>query len=213
MTGIAAALVLNIGTLTTEVVDSMKRAARAANQKGIPVVLDVCGAGATAYRNQKSQELLDAARIDVIKGNRSEIASVAGLQADTRGVDAGEVAADMRTVAQSLAARRACVVVVTGAEDVVASGDGVLLVRNGHPIMANLVGTGCMATSVIGTFAAAEPGRVAQAAAAGLACFEIAAEQAVKHTQSPTAFKQRLFDEVFGLDEQSVESMQRIVAG
>jgi hydroxyethylthiazole kinase len=213
MTGIASALVLNIGTLTTEVVDSMKRAARAANQKGIPVVLDVCGAGATRFRNQKSQELLDGARIDVIKGNRSEIASIAGLEAETKGVDAGDVVADLRTVARNLAARRGCTVVVTGAEDIVASGHQVLLVRNGDPMMANLVGTGCMATSVIGTFAGASPDRLAEAAAAGLACFEIAAEQAVEHADGPATFKQRLFDQVFRLDGKTIEAKQQVADG
>jgi hydroxyethylthiazole kinase len=213
MTGIASALVLNIGTLTTEVVDSMKLAARAANQKGIPVVLDVCGAGATRFRNQKSQELLDAAHIDVIKGNRSEIASIAGLEAETKGVDAGEVAADLRTVAKNLAVKRGCTVVVTGAEDIVAGGNRVLLVRNGDPMMANLVGTGCMATSVIGTFAGASPDRLVEAAAAGLACFEIAAQRAVEQADGPATFKQHLFDQVFLLDGKTIEAKQQVADG
>ncbi|MBN2575283.1 MAG: hydroxyethylthiazole kinase [Deltaproteobacteria bacterium] len=211
MTGIASALVLNIGTLTTDVTDSMKLAAVAANQKGIPVVFDVCGAGATPYRDQKSLEILDAAKIGVIKGNSSEIARVAGLAVATKGVDAGHVAADMREVARSLSAQRACTVVVTGAEDIVAGDGKLFLVRNGHPMMANVVGTGCMAASSIGTFAAAAPDRVPEATAAGLACFEIAAELAVQKSDGPVAFKQQLFDCVFRLDEKQVESLQRVV--
>ena len=70
---IASALVLNIGTLTVDLVEAMKLAARSANQKGIPVILDVCGAGATALRDQKCQELLSEVRINVIKGNASEV--------------------------------------------------------------------------------------------------------------------------------------------
>lgn len=210
MTGIAQALVLNIGTLTTELVESMKRSAQAANRKRIPVVLDVCGAGATAYRNRESEELLAAATIDVIKGNASEIASIAGLHAETKGVDAGVVTADLATVARGLAARRGCTVVVTGAEDLVVSADRLLRVANGHPMMANVVGTGCMAASTIGTFVAANPERLVDAAAAGLVCYEIAAEQAVAHSDGPMAFKQRLFDEVFALDEQRVEAAQRL---
>jgi hydroxyethylthiazole kinase len=210
MTGIASALVLNIGTLTTPVVEAMKQAAVAANQKGIPVVFDVCGAGATPFRDEKSLEILNTAKIAVIKGNASEIARVAGLAVATKGVDAGAVAADLAEVAAGLAARRACTVVITGPEDIVA-GDGQLLrVKNGHPMMANLVGTGCMATSVIGTFAGATPARVPEAAAAGLACFEIAAEQAARKTKGPAAFKQELFDCIFALDEKLVESMQKV---
>jgi hydroxyethylthiazole kinase len=210
MTGIASALVLNIGTLTTDLVESMKQAAVAANRKGIPVVFDVCGAGATPYRDQKSLEILDAAKIDVIKGNRSEIARVAGLAVETKGVDAGQVSADLAEVAGRLAAKRACTVVITGAEDLVAGGGRLWRVRNGDSMMSNLVGTGCMATSVIATFAGATPDQLPEAAAAGLACFEIAAELAVRQADGPGAFKLRLFDCVFKLDETQVETMQKV---
>ena len=210
MTSLGSALVLNIGTLTTELVDSMKLAAAAANRKGIPVVLDVCGAGATAYRDRKCTEILDAAKIDIIKGNSSEIARVAGQAVETKGVDAGQVAADLREVAVSLSGKRTCTVVITGAEDIVAGQGKVFRVRNGHPMMANLVGTGCMATSVIGTFAGATPGQIPEAAAAGLACYEIAAEQAVKKSDGPSSFKQQLFDCIFRLDEKQILAMQQV---
>ena len=86
MSAMASALVLNIGTLTVEFVEAMKLAARSANQKGIPVILDACGAGATALRDQKCLELLNEVRIDIIKGNASEVARVAGESVKTRGV-------------------------------------------------------------------------------------------------------------------------------
>lgn len=212
MTTIASALVLNIGTLTTDLVETMKTSARAANKKGIPVVLDVCGAGATAFRNQKCRELLDAARISVIKGNSSEIACIAGLSVETKGVDAGYVSANLLEVASALAANRQCTVVITGPEDVVASPDKRLVVRNGHPMMANLVGTGCMATSVIGTFVGASPDQPVEAAAAGLVCYEIAAEQAVKKADGPSSFKQHLFDCIFRLDEKQLRALEKVAA-
>jgi hydroxyethylthiazole kinase len=212
MTGLGSALVLNIGTLTTDIVDTMKLSAVAANRKGIPIVLDVCGAGATAFRDRKCLEILDAAKIDVIKGNGSEIARVAGQASQTKGVDAGEVAADLREVAVSLSAARSCTVVITGAEDIVAGQGKVFLVRNGHPMMANLVGTGCMAASVIGTFAGATPEQIPEAAAAGLACYEIAAEQAVKKSDGPSSFRQQLFDCIFRLDEKQIRAMQQVSA-
>jgi hydroxyethylthiazole kinase len=213
MTGIASALVLNIGTLTTELVESMKLAAAAANRKGVPVIFDVCGAGATQYRDRKSLELLGSVKIDVIKGNASEVASIAGLAVATKGVDAGQVTADLRGVAQTLAEQRACTVAITGVEDIVAGGGKLFLVRNGHPMMANVVGTGCMATSVIGTFAGANPDQLPEAVAAGLACFEIAAELAVKKSDGPASFKQHLFDCVFQLDEKQIRSLQQVQAG
>jgi hydroxyethylthiazole kinase len=210
MSGIASALVLNIGTLTTEVIESMKIAGAAANRKGIPVILDACGAGATEYRNRKSLELLDAVKIDVIKGNASEVASIAGLAVATKGVDVGEVADDLRGVAKTLSEQRACTVAVTGAEDIVVGQGKMFLVGNGHPMMANVVGTGCMATSVIGTFAGANPEQLPEAVAAGLACYEIAAELAVKKSDGPGSFKQHLFDCVFQLDEKQIRSLQQV---
>jgi hydroxyethylthiazole kinase len=212
MIAISSALVLNIGTLTSDIIESMKIAAAAANRKGIPIVLDVCGAGATPFRDAKCAELLDSAKISVIKGNSSEIARIAGLKVATQGVDAGEVSADLREVAKSLSERRACTVVITGAEDVVASGGKLFLVRNGHPMMAKLVGTGCMATSVIGTFAGATPDQIAEAATAGLACYEIAAELAVKKAEGPASFKLHLFDCIYQLDEKQIRALQQVVS-
>lgn len=210
MTGIASALVLNMGTLTTPLVESMKLAAVAANRKGIPVVFDVCGAGATGFRDEKALEIIQGAHIDVIKGNASEIARVAGEAVATKGVDAGQVEADLKQLATSLAAKRSCTVVITGAEDVVAGNGKLFLVRNGHPMMTSLVGTGCMATSVIGTFVGASPDQLPEAAAAGLACYEIAAEQAVKKSDGPASFKQQLFDCVYKLDEKQVRALQQV---
>ena len=209
MAGIASALVLNIGTLTPDLVDSMIIAARAANKKGIPVVLDVCGAGATRLRDRKSFELLNKVKINIIKGNASEVARIAGEKVATKGVDAGSVKKDPAEIAQGLARKRNCTVVITGKEDTIADKKKVFTVRNGHPIMGNVVGTGCMAASVIGAFAAIEKD-LALASAAGLACFEIAAEIAAKKAAGPGSFKERLYDAVFNLKPQVADRMQKI---
>jgi len=211
MVGIASALVLNIGTLTVELVESMKRAALRANARGIPVVLDVCGAGATRLRDEKCFELLDQCHIDVVKGNASEIARIAGETVTTRGVDSTEVAQDLAELAQSLAKARRCTAVITGAVDIISDGVATLRVRNGHPLMGRVVGTGCMATSVIGTFAAVEPNWV-RAAAAGLACYEVAGELAVRASQGPGSFKAALIDAVAALEPSVVEAMQKVSA-
>ncbi len=209
MAGIASALVLNIGTLTPDFVESMKLAAKAANKKGIPIVLDVCGCGATGLRDKKTRELLDEVRIDIIKGNASEIARVGGLAATTKGVDAGEVKGDLTVLARRIAQERSCTVVITGKEDIVTDGKKICVVKNGDAMMASIVGTGCMASSVIGTFAAIEKD-FAYAAAAGLACFEIAAEIAAATSNGPGTFKEKLFDELFHLNKMIVEKRQRI---
>ena len=211
MAKIASALVLNIGTLTVEFVEAMKVAARSANEKGIPVILDVCGAGATELRNKKSFELLDEVRIDIIKGNASEVARISGENVSTKGVDAASVDMDMLKIAKDLSRKRKCTVVITGKHDIVTDGKKFYVIKNGHPMMSGIVGTGCMATSVIGAFAAVEKD-LAYASAAGLVCFEIAAECAAKVSPGPGTFKEKIFDCFYRLDKKTIDKMQRVEA-
>jgi hydroxyethylthiazole kinase len=209
MAKLASALVLNIGTLTTDFVESMKLAAKAANKKRIPVVLDVCGAGATPFRDEKCFELLEEVRIDIIKGNASEVSRIAGENVTTKGVDATDTGGDLVNVARALSEKRGCTVVITGKEDIV-FGDGKgFRVKNGHPMMGGIVGTGCMAASVIGTFAAVHKS-LPEASAAGLCCFEVAAELAAKESNGPGSFKEILFDKVNALGREAIEKMQKV---
>jgi len=191
--------VLNIGTLTTELVDSMIEAGRAANEKGIPVVLDAVGVGATALRNEKAALILERVRVDIIKGNASEVARLAGMNVTTRGVESSSVEGDLLGAARSLARARGAVVVVTGGRDIVTDGDRVFYIDNGHRLMGALVGTGCMAASVIGAFAAVEAD-LALAAAAALACYGIAGELAALDARGPGSFKSALYDAVYNLN-------------
>jgi len=209
MAKIASSVVLNIGTLTVELVESMRLAAKAANRKGIPAILDVCGAGATRFRDDTISELLAQVKIDIIKGNASEIARVSGKDVLTKGVDAGDVQGDMVKIAFSLATKNKCVVVVTGKEDIVTDGKKTLIVKNGDPMMTHVVGTGCMAASVIGTFAGVEKDLVA-ASASGLVCFEIAAECAAKISKGPATFKEKFFDCLFNLDQGTIEKEEKV---
>ena len=209
MAQIASSLVLNIGTLTLEFVEAMKLAAKSANKKGIPAILDVCGAGATQLRDKKCFELLKETRIDVIKGNSSEIARISGEQVKTKGVDSGSVVKDMLKIAAELAGKRKCTVVVTGKDDIVTNGKTTYIIKNGHPMMTYVVGTGCMATSVIGAFLAVERD-LAYAATCGLVCFELAAECAAKTSAGPGTFKEKLYDCIFNLDKKIIDKMQRV---
>ncbi|MDP7116310.1 MAG: hydroxyethylthiazole kinase [Candidatus Woesearchaeota archaeon] len=209
MAGIASALVLNIGTLTTELVDNMILAGKKANEKGIPVVLDAVGVGATNFRNDKSAEILEKVKVDVIKGNSSEIAKLAGENVETKGVEAGRVEANLIEVAKKLANEKDATVVITGKEDIVANKESVYTVKNGHDMMGNIVGTGCMVASVIGAFAAVEPD-YAKAAAAALASFGIAGELAARRSSGPGSYKECFYDEIFNLDELSLNDMQKV---
>lgn len=209
MAGLASALVLNIGTLTNELVEAMLIAAQAANKKGIPVVLDAVGVGATRLRDTQAGIILQRVHVDIIKGNASEIARLAGERVVTRGVESADVRTDLAEAARTLARARSATVVITGKEDIVTDGDRVFIVRNGHALMGAVVGTGCMAGSVIGAFAAVERDH-ARAAMAGMTCYGVAGELAAVTSRGPGSFKQNLFDEVWNLDGGVVENMARV---
>lgn len=154
---ISSALVINIGTLNQRTIASMLKAGKTANEKKIPVILDPVGAGASSLRNEAACQLLREVRFAVIRGNLSEISFIAGLRANTRGVDSGEAdsANDAAAVARAAARRYSCVAVITGAEDIVADGTRLARIRNGTAQMSKVTGTGCMLTGVIGAYAGA----------------------------------------------------------
>jgi hydroxyethylthiazole kinase len=136
MVGIAQALVLNIGTLEPAWISAMQVALQAARARGIPVVLDPVGAGATPYRNAALAELIRAGAPGILRGNASEIMSVAGLAAATRGVDSAASTADASDAAAALARQLGAVVCVSGADDLVVDAAGRRAVlSNGHPWM------------------------------------------------------------------------------
>jgi len=203
MTNIASSLVLNIGTLTTQQIEGMKMAIDIANGIGAPIVLDICGNGATGLRNDKTKELLEDNKVDIVKGNASEIACLAGMDTKTRGVDSGEVREDMRSLAGKLAENMDCTVVVTGKDDVISDGDRCYICSNGHKMMSSVVGTGCMATSVIGAFAAIDKD-LSNASVSALGCYGIASEKAVESSRGPGSFKEALFDELYHLSSNDI---------
>jgi hydroxyethylthiazole kinase len=209
MVKIVNVLVLNIGTLDAYQVESMYIAAETAEECDIPIILDPVGAGATPYRTQVAKELISTFPIAVIKGNVGEIATLAGVEATVRGVDAGAFSGDPHFAAKDLAEREEVVVAITGETDVIADVRQTLLVKNGVKEMGSLSGTGCMAASLIGSCAAVTPDYIA-AAATALCAFGIAGEYAA-HSQkiveektimwahNPLSYKIKLFDTLSNL--------------
>ncbi len=211
MTGAAGALALNIGTLTAQAVEVMLRSGRRANAVGIPVILDPVGAGATAFRTTQAARLLAELRIACVRGNAGEIAALAGQAGGVRGVDvAGRIEAVDR-LAQELAGRTGAVVAATGPVDVLTDGDRTVRVENGHPLLARITGSGCMASAVIAAFAAVEPDQLL-AATAGLLCFEVAAERAAEAAGGPGTFLAGLLDALAALDTPTVLDRARLRA-
>jgi hydroxyethylthiazole kinase len=86
MVALASALVLNIGTLSPAWVEAMLAAGRAATERGIPIVLDPVGAGATSYRTDTARRILDEVGVTVLRGNPGEVATLVGVDAEVRGV-------------------------------------------------------------------------------------------------------------------------------
>ena len=209
MVTFAGALVLNIGTLNKGQIESMLLAGGMANDRRIPIILDPVGAGATRFRTESAQRLLDELKITILKGNAGEIGILAGAEASVRGVDSHGVTGDLAKIAQHFAKRAGTTVVVSGATDIVTDSRRILLVENGHPMLGCISGTGCMAASVTGAFAAVTDDPVI-ASAAALAAFGIAGEKAAAGSRGPYSFKTALFDEMAALKPEDLASGARI---
>ena len=201
MVSLASGLVLNIGTLTPELIDSMVLAAKRANERDIPVTLDAVGVGATGLRTESCRRILRDVNVSVLKGNAGEIASLADVPAEVRGVESISVDGNVSTIAENLAKHSGSVVVVTGPTDIVTDGSRTLFINNGHPLMGQVVGTGCMATSMLGSFASVSRDHLMSCGRA-LAAFGIAGEKGAALSKGPMEFKARLLDEVASLSKQ-----------
>lgn len=184
MAGIAQALVLNIGTLEPAWIESMKLALARGRARGIPVVLDPVGAGATPYRNRALAELLAVGAPTILRGNGSEIMSVAGLAVATRGVDSNAASDEAVGAAQRLAAATGGVVCVSGAVDHIVDAKGRhARLSNGHVWMTKVTGVGCSATAMIGAFAAVQRDAW-RATTAAMALLGVVGEVAAERTQA-----------------------------
>jgi hydroxyethylthiazole kinase len=201
MVGIASALVLNIGTLNARTIGSMLAAGRKAKALGIPVILDPVGVGATVLRTETAERIIQEVKPDVIRGNMSEIKVLFGLNVATKGVDSVADAEDATSVAKEMAQRHNCVVAITGKTDIVSDGTEVYLIENGHRILADVTGTGCMTSSLVGSFCGANENYLF-AAIAGIASMGIAGEIAQESLASEEGigtFRLRLFDAIYNL--------------
>jgi len=184
ITAIADSLVINIGTLNERTILSMIASGKAANAKGVPVVLDPVGAGASKFRNDTAKRIIDEIKLSVLRGNISEIKFMAGLGGETKGVDASE--SDMENnddagqIAKNLAKKLGCVVVISGAVDTISDGSEIAYVENGHAMLSGLTGTGCMCSSLIGAFCGSSPENIFTATTAAMVCMGVAGEDAYK---------------------------------
>jgi hydroxyethylthiazole kinase len=220
---LSAALVLNIGTLNARTIASMLKAGKTANARGIPVVLDPVGAGATALRSATAERLLREIQPAVIRGNLSEIKAVSGLGSTTKGVDVSArdkiEAGNMdygRRIAEDLSSRFNCAVAITGAIDIVAGGGQTCFIENGHPMLSSVTGTGCMCTSLIGAYCAVT-GDYVSAAAAGILTMGLAGEMAFEwlseEDRGTGSFRVKLMDALSRLTAEDILKRGRVREG
>ena len=212
MAAVAGALVLNIGTLSVEWIDSMVVAGRAANAAGVPVVLDPVGAGATRLRTDSARRILDEVRVAIVRGNAAEVATLAGRAAEIRGVESVGGDGDHGALATEAAAALGCVVAVTGAVDAVSDGTSTLQVANGNAMLATVTGTGCIASALTGCFAAVNQGSPLTAATEALVALGVAGEDAAAASRGPGSFHVALYDALYALEPDTIDSRARVSA-
>ena len=156
----------------------MRIAGRAANAAGKPVVFDPVGVGSSAFRRQAAGKLLDEVRFSIIRGNASEIRTLARGDITHRGVDADSEERDPRQNAVLLARRTGAVVALTGEQDIVTDGETIFRVCNGHPMMRTVTGAGCMLSALAGAYAAATLDKPLEAALAAVCAMGVCGEYA-----------------------------------
>ena len=211
MVSLASSLVLNIGTLDSRSVEAMLIAGKRASELGIPIVFDPVGAGATPYRTETAHRILREVKVAVVRGNMSEIKTLSGLAVGTRGVDSIADDSNAEAVASELANRLGCVVAITGRVDVIAGRGQLCRIHNGHPMLAGVTGTGCMATSLIGSFCGVADSFTA--AAAGVMTMGVAGEIARDRLTADEGigmYRVRILDAVSGMSPQKLLSAGKI---
>lgn len=215
ITSICGGLNINIGTLNSRTIPAMIAAGKKANELGHPVLLDPVGAGASPLRTGTALKLLDEVRFTVIRGNISEIKTLAAGNGTTKGVDADS--ADRVTeenlervcdFVKSLAGKTGAVIAVTGAIDIVADGKKAYCIFNGHPMMSSITGTGCQLSAMTAAYVTANRENVLEAAAAAVCamgvCGEIAHER-LEPRDGNSSYRNYIIDAIYNLDGDTLE--------
>ncbi|HEY8891177.1 MAG TPA: hydroxyethylthiazole kinase [Clostridium sp.] len=221
MVSLSSSFVINIGTLNSRSVESMVEAGKRANELNIPVILDPVGAGATSYRTETCKRIISQVKLAVIRGNLSEIKTIYGLESKTKGVDSiDSLSADEfkqeKKMARDLANKLNTVIAITGAVDIITDGKILYTVENGDKIMSKVTGTGCMCTSLIGSYLGAGDNNLI-AALAGVVSMGIAGEIAYdgldKNYGGTGTLKVKIIDAIYNLSEIVIMKRSKINEG
>ncbi|RKE01992.1 hydroxyethylthiazole kinase [Marinifilum flexuosum] len=204
MVGIASALVLNMGTLSKEWVESMIIAGLRANERKIPIVFDPVGAGATAYRNEIATRIINNCNPEIIRGNASEIMALVNQEMKTKGVDSVVSTKSALDSAKYLAQLHECIVVISGEVDYITDGNRVERVAFGNSMMEKVTGMGCTATALLGAFVATND-NLFEAAVNGMTVMGITGELASAKANGPGSMQMHFLDCLYKLSEVEIE--------
>ncbi len=215
ITSVCAGLNINIGTLNERTIESMILAGKKANALRHPVVLDPVGAGASALRTDTAFRLINEVKFDVIRGNISEIKTLAGVSASTQGVDANiedkvtdENLDNAVNFAKAFAKRTGAVIAITGAVDIVCDSEKAYCIRNGHPMMSSVTGTGCMLSALTAAYITANTENMLDAAATAVCLMGLAGEIAherLGELDGNSSYRNYIIDAVYNMTSEQLE--------
>lgn len=215
ITSVCAGLNINIGTLNSRTIESMLIAGKKANELNHPAVLDPVGAGASKLRTDTAYRLLEEVDFAVIRGNISEIKTLAMGSGTTKGVDADvadkvmeENLEEAVTFAKTFAKKTGAVVAITGAIDIVADGERAYCIRNGHSMMSSITGTGCQLSAMTAAFVTANPDKKLEAAAAAVCAMGLAGEiahQRLGALDGNSSYRNYIIDAVYNMSPEQLE--------
>lgn len=215
ITKICGGLNVNIGTLNKRTIKAMFASAKNAQELGHKLLLDPVGAGASALRTNTAVKLLNKFRFDVVRGNISEVKTLALGSGTTKGVDADIADAVTESnleksvaFAKDFAAKKNCVVAITGAIDLVSAADRCYVIRNGRAEMSRITGTGCQLSAVTAAFAVANPDNILEATAAAVCAMGLAGQLAWERMQEGdgnSTYRNRIIDALFNMTGDELE--------
>ena len=215
ITAICSALNINIGTLHKTSIEAMLKAGKKSNELGHPVLLDPVGAGASALRTNTAVKLMKELKLTVIRGNISEIKTLALGSGTTKGVDADvadkvtdETLDDSIRFVKNFAKESGSIVAVTGAIDLVSDGEKCYVIRNGRPEMGQITGTGCQLSGMMTAFVAANPDNQLEAAAAAVCMMGLAGEigwSRMGEGDGNSTYRNRIIDAIYNMTGEILE--------
>lgn len=209
MVNLCQASVINIGTLDEYWVQSMIKAAEEAFKTNKPWVLDPVGAGATAFRNEAVEKLLNF-KPTVIRGNASEIMALAKYnKTKTKGVDSTNESNEAIDAALALHQEYGSIVCISGETDIIVSSEKIYYVHNGNKLMTYVTGLGCSASAVIGAFIACIDDKTL-ATLAATTLFSLSGELAAKELKGPGSLQVSLLDKLYNITKEKVMNHTKV---